>query len=151
MRLKFWVIAVIISVVTSFSVIALRYSVLDFIATALLLLVSTYVTLRFILSIYFGIEMKPVLYIDFKYLNSAVFNGVVVTMLGITLDAILSMVYTRTVQSMVLSAVITLAVLHIINKILGLKGLKVVLTLSVLITGVLYVLGYIKEIGLAPT
>ncbi|MEM2628197.1 MAG: hypothetical protein QW775_08110, partial [Ignisphaera sp.] len=98
MRLKFWVIAVIISVVTSFSVIALRYSVLDFIATALLLLVSTYVTLRFILSIYFGIEMKPVLYIDFKYLNSAVFNGVVVTMLGITLDAILSMVYTRTVQ-----------------------------------------------------
>lgn len=149
--LRFWAIATIISAAFTFSAIALRYSALDFIATALLLLVSTYVTLRFVLSMYFGVELKPVLYIDFKYLNLAVFNGVVVAMLGITVDSILSLVYTRTVQSVVLSIGLTVAILHITNKIFGLKGLKAVLTLSVLITGILYLLGYINETGLALT
>ncbi|MEM4788373.1 MAG: hypothetical protein QXM55_03540 [Ignisphaera sp.] len=151
MRIWFWMGVAIVSVVLAFSTIIFRYSALDFIATAMLLFISIYVTLRFILSIYFGIELKPMVYVGFKYLNLAVLSGLTATVLNIAIDSILSLIYTRGLQTVVLSIIITTTALYTTNRFFKLKGLIFLLTFSVFITSVLYILGYIKEMALSIT
>lgn len=146
--LKFWVIISIISVVLAFSTIVLGYSALDFMATAILLLISTYVVLRFVLSIYFGVELKPLLSIEFRHLYSYVLNGVNISILSIAIDSILSLIRLGFIQSTILSIIVTTIILYIVYRYSRLKGRLIVLTSSVILTSILYLLGYIRELAI---
>lgn len=146
--LKFWVIISIISVALAFSTIVLGYSALDFMATAILLLISTYVVLRFVLSIYFGVELKPLLSIEFRHLYSSVLNGVNISILSIAIDSILSLIRLGFIQSTILSIIVTTIILYIVYRYSRLKGRLIVLTSSVILTSILYLLGYIRELAI---
>lgn len=145
MRLVNWVIVLIVSLTLATIGFIEGYSLVDFLATSALIFISIYFVLRYFLSIMFRVNLEPLLYIDIRYLYLSVLYGVSISILGYTLDSILSLLIPKTIFLYIAMALIPAIIIHFINKVFGFKGLRIALTISIFILSILYMLGYVEE------
>lgn len=140
-----WIALVSVALVLAFVAVFRGYSELDVVATALLTSTSVYVVLRYALPLYLGLPPRPLASLDFGYIERAVYNSVIFSVLSLLLDSAIALFYPRTLLSLALSALASIAVLYAVKKLLGLKALRVLVTMSTIALVVLYALGYTGE------
>lgn len=150
MRLIAWLTILILSFTLAYISIVEGFSFLDFLATAVLILISMHVVLRYSLSILLGVEQGPLISINFRHLQSLVFYCLTLILTGYTIDVILTIFIPRTTLAYIISTAISIAIVYSMNKFLKFKGFRIILIISVFILGILYMLGYIPEF-ITPT
>lgn len=147
MRNTTWVILTLVAIALASTSIVRGYSELDVIAIAILISISVYVTLRYVLSIQLGLPLRPMISLNFSYVEAVVHNGIPFTLLSLVVDFLISFFYSRTLLTTILSAIVVTVILVIAKRFFGLKVLRLIMITSILVLAVLYTLGYIKDDG----
>jgi hypothetical protein len=148
MKLISWFSVVILSIALAYIGFIKKFSLLDFLGSAILIFISIYIILRYLLSIILGVENKPLVQLNLRYLYLPVFYSINITLLGYTIDILISLPTSRTIVIYILSMVSPIAIVYIVNKFFGFKGLRILLMISIFILGSLYLLGYVKDFSI---
>jgi len=141
--LRFAVLA--LSLVAGLAAYARGASDVDVVTMAVLTFLSVYVVARYALALHLGVAVEPFVKLDFDSIRKAVHYGLAGAVLGVLLDSILLLFLHESVTVAVLSSIIVVVALYTMKRIAGLRGVRVMLVLSLSILGVLYLLGLVEE------
>jgi hypothetical protein len=151
MRIATLITIATLSLILAYTGVIRGFGLLDFLVSAILISIAIYVVIRYSLPIVLGVEQKPLVKLDIRYIHYlylAILYSLTLTFLGYIVDIFMTFFFKRTVLIYMVSAAIPIITVYTISKFFGFKGLRIALTVSIIVLGILHILGYVEEVGM---